>query len=257
VSQSSRVLFLHGGPGLSAELERQRFGSSLPVHWWDQPHVNADESSPYDHLVNATLEQLHRLSALDSSPINLLASSFGVHLALELIERAPAKVGHVSIVGGILDVRSAFVRLGRCVAEKNKDEDLAAASLHADHSPDSTSLWGLVERLFSVTNLLDFYWSPTATEQRDSMKALAAEGALLHVPTYKAVLTDFLAGNSLRESLEWHGTANVWIGRYDPYTLPGDIEAWQTVLPRASVQIVDAGHFPHLELQPSVWLPFA
>jgi hypothetical protein len=180
-----------------------------------------------------------------------------VHLALSLIGRAPAKVGHVSIVGGILDVRSAFVRVGHCVAEKNKDQDLAAGSLHADQNADSTSLWGLIERLFSITNVLDFYWSPTATEQRNAMKALAAEGALLHVPTYQAVLTDFLARNSPRKSSKWHGAANVWIGRYDPYALPKDIEAWQTVLPHATVQFVDAGHFPHLELPSSVWLPFA
>jgi pimeloyl-ACP methyl ester carboxylesterase len=257
VSKSPRVLFLHGGPGLNAELERRQFGSSLPVRWWDQPQVNADESAPYDRLVDAALEELHRLSSLDGRPIAVLANSFGVHLALALIERAPAKVRCVSIVGGILDMRNAFVRLGRRVAEKNQDQDLAAASLHADQSASSVSLWDLIERLFSVTNLLDFYWSPTATAQRDQMKALAAEGAVLHAPTYQAVLTDFLARNSLQKSLEWCGAANVWIGRYDPYASPADIEAWQTVLPRASVQFVDAGHFPHLELPPSVWLPFA
>ena len=257
MSESSRVLFLHGGPGLNAELERRRFGTSLPVHWWDQPHVSAEESAPYDHLVNAALEELHRLSRANGAPIDLLANSFGAHLALELIEQAPAKVGHVSIVGGILDVRTAFVRLGRCVAEKNQHQDLAAASLRADQSDDSTSLWGLIECLFSVANLLDFYWSPTATEQRDAMKQLAAEGALLHVPTYQTVLTDFLARNSPRESSEWHGAANVWIGRYDPYASPEDIEAWQKVFPRASVQFVDAGHFLHLELPRSVWLPVA
>ena len=119
------------------------------------------------------------------------------------------------------------------------------------------SLWGLIERLFCVTNLLDFYWSPTAVVQRDEMKALAAQGALLHVPTYQAVLRDVLARDALPASSGWHGAANVWIGRSDPYASPSDTEAWHTVLPGASVQFVDAGHLPHLELPPSVWLPFA
>jgi pimeloyl-ACP methyl ester carboxylesterase len=257
VSKSTRVLFLHGGPGLNAELERRRFGRSLPVHWWDQPQVNADESAPYERLVEAALEELHRLSSLDGAPVAVLASSFGVHLALALIERAPAKVGCVSIVGGILDMRTAFVRLGRRVAEKNQDPDLAASSLHADRSADSVSLWSLIELLFCVPNLMDFYWSPTATAELDQMKALAAEGALLHVPTYQAVLRDFLAKNRPRETSRWHGAANVWIGLSDPYASPGDAEAWRRVLPTASVQFVDAGHLPHLELPHSVWLPVA
>jgi predicted alpha/beta hydrolase family esterase len=257
VWKSSRVLFLHGGPGLNAELERRRFGSSLPVHWWDQPQVSADESAPYDRLVNAALEELQRVSSRDGGPVGLLASSFGVHLALALIERAPATVGNVSIVGGVLDLRTAFVRLGRRVAEKNQDQDLAAATLRADQSPDSASLWRLIERLFSVTNLLDLYWSPTATAQRDEMKATAAEGTLLHVPTYQAVLRDFLARQRPCGLSGWCGAASVWIGRHDPYALPDDTEPWRTVLPSASVTFVDAGHFPHLELPPSVWLPFA
>jgi pimeloyl-ACP methyl ester carboxylesterase len=256
VPKSSRVLFLHGGPGLSAELERRQFGSSLPVHWWDQPRVDAHESEPYEYLINAALEELHRLSCLEGTPIALLASSFGVHLALALIERAPAKVGQVSIVGGVLDMRAALVQLGCRVALQNQDLGLAAASHSAQESPrDSTSLWTLIDRLFSVTNLLDFYWSPTATAQRDQMKALASEGTLVHLPTYQAVLGDFLARQPTREPSQWRGAARVSIGRHDPYTLPDDTESWRTVLPSASVTFVEAGHFPHLELPPSVWLP--
>jgi pimeloyl-ACP methyl ester carboxylesterase len=107
-----------------------------------------------------------------------------------------------------------------------------------------------------VTNLLDFYWSPTATPQREAMNQLAATGALFHVPTYQAVLNDFFARDVPRPT-KWRGSANVWIGRYDPYALPGDAEAWQAVLPSASIQFVETGHFPHLELPPSVWLPWS
>ena len=65
--------------------------------------------------------------------------------------------------------------------------------MRAEHIGDDQSLWALIEKLFSVGNLLDFYWSANAGAQVDEMKALAAAGSLVHVPTYLAVLRDFLA----------------------------------------------------------------
>lgn len=50
----SQALFLHGGQGRNAELQRRRFGRTLPVHWWDQPPVETS-SRPYEHLVAAAL----------------------------------------------------------------------------------------------------------------------------------------------------------------------------------------------------------
>ena len=108
VSRTLTVLFLHGGPGLTCQMERDQYGDSFPVHWWEQPHFLND-----------------------------------------FITRGPP--------------------------------------------------------------------SPVT----------------------------------------WRGSANVWIGRHDPYALPSDAEAWRVVLPNASVQFVDAGHFPHLELPPTLWQPRA
>jgi pimeloyl-ACP methyl ester carboxylesterase len=197
-----------------------------------------------------------RLRGLEDKPVTLVANSFGVHLALALIDRVPALIGHLSIVGGILDLRTALVRLGLHVAEKNHDSSVAATSRSAQQSTDSASLWTLIDRLFSVTNLLDFYWSSTTTVQREAMNRLAATGTFLHVPTYQAVLNDFMTRGPPQPS-KWPGSANVWIGQNDPYASANDAESWRKVLPNASVQFVDAGHFPHLELPPSVWLPCA
>jgi pimeloyl-ACP methyl ester carboxylesterase len=250
------VLFLHGGPGLTCQLERDQYGDSLPVRWWDQPHFEAEQSSAFDRLVDAAIEELRRLHDLEMKPLALLANSFGAHLALALIDRVPAMIGHLSIVGGTLDLRTALVQLGFHVAEQNQDSSVAAASKRAQQSTDSASLWDLIDRLFSVTNLLDFYWSPAATVQRKAMNELAAKGALFHLPTYQAVLNDFMT-RSPPKPTKWRGSAAVWIGRNDPYASPSDAEAWGAVLPSASIQFVDSGHFPHLELPPSLWLPRA
>jgi hypothetical protein len=256
ISRTSQVLFVHGGPGLSAELERRQFGTSLPVHWWDQPHFEAAQTGAFNHLVDIAIDELHRIYDPEKKPLALLANSFGVHLALALIDRVPAMIGHLSIVGGILDLRTALVRLGLRIAEHNHDSTLMTVSQDAQHSADTASLWALIDRLFSVPNLLDFYWSSTATAQRTAMNELAATGTLFHVPTYQAVLNDFMTRSAL-PSTQWRGSANVLIGRNDPYASSNDIKSWREVLPSASIKLVDGGHFPHLELPPSVWLPCA
>jgi pimeloyl-ACP methyl ester carboxylesterase len=235
-------------------MERDQYGDSLPVHWWDQPHFEAAQSGAFDFLVDAAAEELGRLR--EDKPVALVASSFGAQLALALIARIPAKIDHLSIVGGILDLRTALIRLGLHVATQNHDSSLAAASQRAQQSTDSATLWALIDSLFSVKDLLDFYWSPTAVVQRVAMNQLAATGKLFHVPTYQAVLNDFITRVPL-PPVTWRGSANVWIGRHDPYALPSDAEAWRVVLPQASVQFVEAGHFPHLELPPYLWLPRA
>lgn len=256
ISRTSRVLFLHGGPGLTCQMERDLYGDSLPVHWWDQPHFEAEQSNAFGSLVDAAVEELHQLYDPDKRPVPLLANSFGAQLALALIARVPAKIGHLSIVGGILDLRTALVRLGVHVANENHNSSLAAASQRAQQSTDNATLWALIDSLFSVRDLLDFYWSPTAMVQRVAMNQLAARGALLHVPTYQAVLNDFIT-RALPPPVTWRGSAQVCIGRHDPYALPSDAESWRRVLPQASVQFVETGHFPHLELPPSLWLPRA
>jgi pimeloyl-ACP methyl ester carboxylesterase len=192
VADLRQVLFLHGGPGLSAALERQRFGNTLPVHWWDQPHVNAEMAAPFERLVDAAIRELEQLFESQGKPVPLLANSFGVHLALALIERVPERVRSLDILGGTLDMRMAFVRLGQRISEVNRDGDLKAVGVRAQKKGDSESLWALIGKLFTVGNLLDFYWGPGAEEQCEAMKALAASGALVHAATFQAALADFI-----------------------------------------------------------------
>jgi pimeloyl-ACP methyl ester carboxylesterase len=254
VSDHQQVLFLHGGPGLSVALERQRFGNTLPVHWWNQPHVDADVAAPFERLVNAAEKELGRLFDAQETPVALLANSFGVHLALALIERVPEKITSLDILGGILGMRMAFVRLAQRISEVNRDAELEVVSVEAETRGDSESLWALIEKLFTVSNLLDFYWNPSAQAQLEEMKALAANGSLIHVPTYLAVLRDFLGRKSAAPPT-WSGSVRVLIGRFDPYARADDAELWRAVFPKAAVEFAQAGHFPHLELPAKDWMP--
>jgi pimeloyl-ACP methyl ester carboxylesterase len=254
VSDHQQVLFLHGGPGLSTALERQQFGNALPVHWWDQPHVDADVAVPFEWLVEAAEKELGRLFDVRQRPVALLASSFGVHMAMALIERVPAKIGSLDILGGTLDMRMAFVRLAQRISEVNGDAELEAVSVLAEKMGDGESLWALIGKLFTVANLLDFYWGPGAQEQCEAMKALAASGALVHAATFQAVLSDFL-GRKPAAPPTFSGTVRVLIGRSDPYARADDVGLWRAVFPQAAVEFVEAGHFPHLELPAKEWMP--
>lgn len=254
MSNSRQVLFLHGGPGLSAALERRRFGGTLPVLWWDQPHVEADAAAPFGRLVDAAEGELRRLFDAEERPVALLANSFGVHVALALIERVPERIESLDIVGGVLGMRKAFVRLAQRIAEANRDAALKAVSDRAEARGDSESLWALIEQLFTVSNLLDFYWGPAAQEQCKSMNALAASGELVHAATFRGVLADFLERKPAAGQA-FNGAVRVLVGRYDPYARTDDAGVWREVFPQAAVEFVEAGHFPHLELPAEDWMP--
>jgi pimeloyl-ACP methyl ester carboxylesterase len=239
---------------LSAALERQRFGDTLPVHWWDQPHVDADVTAPFERLADAAEKELGRMFAAQEWPVALLANSFGVHVALALIERVPEKIRSVSIVGGVLGLRTAFVRLGRRISEVNRDAGLEAVTVRAQEKDDSESLWALIEKLFTVSNLFEFYWGPAAQEQCKSMNALAASGELVHAATFRAVLADFLKRKPAAAQA-FNGAVRVLVGRCDPYASADDAGLWRAVFPQAAVEFVEAGHFPHLELPAKDWIP--
>lgn len=254
-SSTASVLFVHGGPGLTAELERRRFGTALPVCWWDQPIIRESDPSPWESLVGAGIEEAERLSDEARKPIALLASSFGALLALEIVERVPECISSITLSGGIYDVRMAFSQLASKIAQETCDTELAQARVTVTKSQDETALWALIERLFSIPNLLDFYWSPSAVVQREAMNELAGRGALLHLPTFEGVLRNFFVrqrGSSLRP---WRGDTKVLLGRYDPYATPDDKLRWQEIFPCAEIETLEAGHFPHLELPAEVWLP--
>jgi pimeloyl-ACP methyl ester carboxylesterase len=254
VSEQHQVLFLHGGPGLSAVLERRRFGHTLPVHWWDQPHVRADVSAPFEWLVDAAEKELGHLFEVRQKPVAVLANSFGTHLGLALLERVPERIASFDILGGVLGMRLAFVRIALRISKVNRDAELKAVSDLAEEKGDDESLWALIEKLFTVGNLFDFYWGPAAGEQCESMKALAASGALVHGATFQAVLDDFLKKKPTAP-LAFSGSVRVLIGRYDPYARAHDGQLWRAAFPQATVKFVDAGHFPHLELPAEDWMP--
>lgn len=249
------VLFLHGGPGLTAELERRWFGESLPVHWWDQPLVRNDASDPYSSLIDAAIAEVGRLSVAQRGPVGLLAHSFGAYLARALVARIPERIGAITICGGIWDLSTAVLRLGWKFVRSWRDADLESACRQAADADTPQGYFGLFARVSAMPGFLDCYWSPSAGGPREAMKALAAAGGLIDWPTCQALMTAALGTPPPALPVRHRAPVRIIIGRFDPYFDEDDVGAWEALWPGATVEIVEAGQFPHLELPSTVWMP--
>lgn len=259
-SQSSRtdsdprVLFLHGGPGFSAALGRRRYGASLPIHWWDQPHIAAGAANPFGTLVSAAIGELHRLSDRRGAPVAVLVSSLGTYLAWELLRQAPDRIASVVVSGGTFDARTPFARWGRRLARSHDDPAMDKATRLAE-SGDPEAFWALIDRIVAIPRFYDEYWGPDSREQRAAMRALAAEGPMFDLATFQAVMPALLSAGKLPTLADPACPTRVLVGRHDPLAEETDPEIWRAIVPFASMELVDCGHFPHLELPPAMWMP--
>lgn len=250
------ILFLHGGPGLTAELERRQFGTTLPVHWWDQPRISDRSEQAFEALVDAAVAELERLSHRPHDRVSLLASCFGALLARALFDRMPERVGEITISGGIWDLRVGILRIGEWLAHRHDDAELEAQCRETAEQDSPEGYLSLLARVSATRGFLDSQWSPEAHALRNAMRALASTGRLVDWPTLQVVTMAALTCAPPLPLVRPHPrTVHILIGRFDPYFHESDIDAWGRLWPTAIVQVVDAGHFPHLELPPSAWMP--
>jgi pimeloyl-ACP methyl ester carboxylesterase len=240
---------------MTAEIERRRFGTTLPVHWWDQPTVGPNAEQPFEVLINAAVTEVIRLSTERGDQIDLLANSFGAYVTRALVDRVPERIGAISICGGVWDLSTAILRLGFRFAERNGDEDLNGACRRAAQVDTPEGYVALLARIAAIPGFLDCYWGPSALEPRETMRSLAAEGRLIDWHTCQSVMTAALVTPQIPLRSPHPGKVRVLLGRHDPYFDQSDVDGWKTLWPGVAVEVVETGHFPHLELPPSVWMP--
>lgn len=76
------TLFLHGGPAMSAALERLFYGNCLPVRWWEQPRPAPASAHPFRDLLTAREVVVREQSEQADGPVSLQAFSFAIGLLL-------------------------------------------------------------------------------------------------------------------------------------------------------------------------------
>ena len=81
------TLFLHGS-GFHGAIERAWFGDSLPVLWWDQPAIAADDPAPFQTLVGHAVKQIQVLADADLVSLESKGRDVLVKLNPSTLEKA-------------------------------------------------------------------------------------------------------------------------------------------------------------------------
>lgn len=257
-TDSAGILFLHGGPGLSAGPERERLGRLAQVCWWDQPRVAPGTQGAYASLLEAAEGALRACVARHGGPCHLLASSFGGALAVALAERMPDQIASIVLLSPSTQPELCYARLARHLIAARADSGQLAAALasYMAATDQRPRFWQLIGAIMEVPDFSHYYWHPGAQTQAAWFGALLAQPGMFDAATFQAVLDDYAVHEPSTGRPAFSGPVMVQFGRHDP-VLDAECEArqWQRLFPQATVGKVDAGHFIHLELAPEQWLP--
>lgn len=252
-----RKLYLHAGPGLTAALERQWFGESLPVHWWDQPAVAATDPQPYRTLLATARRELVRLADPCGRPVDVIAHSFGGLLAFDLLAEAGEHIGALTLLAPATDPYRQLARLGaRLAAGADAAPPLKTAVAQARRHRSRAHLQQLVAAILVTDHPLRPYWGPQADTARKRHEALAAEHFAFDAGTYLSVAWDRSSQAPRSPHARPHagGPVRCLFGRRDPLLGPAERALWRRWLPHAEHRLVEAGHFLPFELPPAHWL---
>jgi pimeloyl-ACP methyl ester carboxylesterase len=206
-------------------------------------------------LCEAAEEVLRQRARLCGAPIPLLANSFGTMLAFDLLNRVPEHIASITISGGTLDPKSAFIRIARRLSISRAVEHLSDLADAAEQSASFDVLRTLIVAVLELPNLWAEYWTRSAVDQQSVMGDLAMSGKLLDIATFWCVMEDFVRHPPRFTTPLPACGGRVLVGAADPFAAPDETAAWTRWLLGASVQVVPAGHFPHLELPIESWLP--
>ncbi|WP_322059284.1 alpha/beta hydrolase [Paraburkholderia sp. J63] len=256
--KQATTLFLHGGPGLSAIVERELYGESLPLVWWDQPRTEVLFARPYQALLDDVVFKVEMLASQGGGTIDLVTHSFGAHLALHLAMVMPERLGAITLVAPVFDIADALMRLGERAASVSENPAglLRAIALNRAQKNSFNALWTLFERICQVPGFLDMYWGPDAVERRQWFNALIEREAWLDFNACHVILKDFMETTPLRVQTTVRGPVNIVFGLHDVLVDPRrEAQTWSRYFQNVTIQWLNAGHFVHLECPPELWLP--
>lgn len=252
----AKALFLHGGPGLHAGIERRWFGDTLPVHWWDQPRANEGDPAPFASLVSTARQELSRMFAAQGAPVPVVAHSFGALVARALAHEVPDLIESLSLLA---PTQSVFCALRRLAARLPSEAIPRASGGLAEVPPEPTPSWErfveFIQQLLAAEDLFDCYWGVESGSVRDRYKRIADELAPLDAETFLAVAYDSLRDPIGESTPNLRTPATIIVGRQDPLFAESDICLWQIEFPNAEVAWHDCGHWAHFELAPALWTP--
>jgi pimeloyl-ACP methyl ester carboxylesterase len=249
------ALFLHGGPGFHARVERAWFGDRLPIHWWDQPAIAAEDRAPMRTLVDAAATELDRLAHAAGGPVSLVAHSFGGQIARALAEAMPGSIDRIVLLGSPFDPVDAHLRFAKSLVNAGADTPELVRALDgvsANVNPDS--LLGVVSASFGVPGALRHYFAKDSEAVAQRYLEQLLQGPIIDFGTLASVLRDCMRAPPPATRSPFTGRVQLLSGTTDPICAGGsDAVGWQAVFPRARYRAVPSGHMVHVELAPDIW----
>lgn len=250
------TLYLHGGPGLNAAVERGWFGPELPILWWDQPRFAAETPAAFSATLDAAADQLEKLVDATGNSVNVIASSFGARLATELACCYPKKISALTLMAPVLSLETAFVQLAAKLPDSSvvsKAPRAASAAFQAKRS--FAAYLDLVLALLAIPDLFSLYWAPQSAALASRHAALAASTEWFDLPTFLAVSAEVFDRASPVPPLGAPSTVRVIVGHHDPYAdRTADFDLWRRLYPQAEISVVEGGHMLPFEMPIERWL---
>ena len=249
------TLFLHGGPGFHARVERAWFGDALPIRWWDQPPSLPRDDAPMRALVAAAAGEVRALAAAAGTPVSLVAHSFGGQVARDLADTIPDSIGRIVLLGCAFDPASAYLRFGEALmAAGSGTEELARALAAARARLGGDVLLAVVAASFGAPAALRHYFAPRAETVAGRYIAELVAGTVIDFDTLAAVLRDRHGHAPAISPSAFAGPVEFVFGDADPVCAPeADLAAWWRVFPQVDSRIVASGHMIHVETAPEAW----
>jgi pimeloyl-ACP methyl ester carboxylesterase len=242
---------------LSAIPERQWLGESHGIYWWDQPRPTTEASRPFLDLVDAAQAEFTRRAIQAGGKMALLANSFGAVVALRLACRVPQHISAIILLSPVHDLGSGFIRFARRLAGASEQHSqlLAAAEALAAKKTDREKFWNLVANLLGTPGFADLYWSAAALKQRQWFGALLGDPAVFDFNAFQMIVNDLFLAPEVGAPVDFCGPVSILFGNEDVLIdMEDDRRIWQSFFPHAAVNVVNAGHFIHMELPPVEWL---
>ncbi len=246
----STIFFLHGGPAMGAAMERASFPESQRGHWWDQPRPAPGARQPYRDLLDASEAELRRVARERGTSLVLLANSFGAVLAAHLAQVAPELIERIVLSAPVADLELALLRVARRVAALATPPatQLRAALARYDEAPARQQYWAVMDLLLPHPQLSQQYWLP-ASPQADWFAQMLGRPEMFDFAAHLAIADDYQRTPLPAQPSPFTGPVELLLGVADPLADPAaTADWWRRCFPQASVRLVTAGHFPHLEL---------
>jgi pimeloyl-ACP methyl ester carboxylesterase len=248
------TLFLHGGPGLNAYVERQVLGEQLPhVHFWDQPPVHTTRDA-FNTLMEVAVAEVERMFDARRGPIKLMANSFGGHLVSELLDRIPQKISACHLYGPVYDIPAAYLNLlGIMANDRTADDDIRTRiteflEARTRSAADKSEIWNYFNLISSDACFLRYYWPDEA--QYAAWITCMRSGPEFDFITFRNVLNDFL-NHHYERRFSFDGAQEILIefGDRDPLLdLEHEMRLWNHRFTTARIVLRrGSGHFIHLE----------